>query len=80
MSEYVPGKGGVVGGKTFTGVSPLKTVMNKLKLNLNALGEYNLNCRVGNRYLKVCKQGEPCKPIEGSFVTECEVKNCKNVK
>lgn len=34
------------------------------------------NCKVGNIYKKQCKPGEVCKPIEGSFCTECEVKNC----
>ena len=38
------------------------------------------NCKVGRCFEKPCIKGEPCKPIEGSFVTECEVKNCKNVK
>lgn len=35
------------------------------------------NCRVGTSY-PTCKAGEVCEPVEGSFVTECEVKDCKN--
>ena len=37
--------------------------------------------RVGYKYMKPCffkETGKVCKPVEGSFVTECEVKNCKN--
>lgn len=35
-----------------------------------------LYCRVGKVYEKpVCIPGRLCKPIEGSFVTECEL--CK---
>ena len=35
-------------------------------------------CRIGKQYVKPeCKPGEVCKPIEGHFATECEVKDCK---
>lgn len=33
----------------------------------------NQGCKVGKRY---CKPGTVCKPIEGSFCTECE--DCEN--
>ena len=29
-------------------------------------------CRIGKQYPKECKQGVPCCPIEGSFITQCE--------
>lgn len=35
----------------------------------------SFNCRVGNSYPS-CKKDEICKPVEGSFATECEVKGC----
>jgi hypothetical protein len=35
------------------------------------------NCYVGKQYSRSCAKG-PCQPIEGSFVTECAVKGCKN--
>ena len=34
------------------------------------------NCRVGNTYAKKeCEKGEPCYPVEGSFITECAMCN-----
>lgn len=35
------------------------------------------NCKIGNTYKKVCVGDEVCKPVEGSFATECEVRGCK---
>lgn len=35
------------------------------------------NCRVA-RVKKFCKKGRVCRPVEGSFVTECEEKDCDN--
>lgn len=34
------------------------------------------NCKVKRSY-KSCKDGMICRPVEGSFVTECEVPGCK---
>lgn len=35
--------------------------------------EDNQYCKVGSVYMPVCDvPGETCKPIEGSFCTECE--------
>lgn len=36
------------------------------------------NCKIKRAYPKPeCKPGKVCNPIEGSFCTECETKNCK---
>lgn len=40
----------------------------------------NQGCKVKLTYKPVCnKPGEVCKPVTGSFTTECEVKNCKKL-
>lgn len=33
-------------------------------------------CKIKRTYKLECKKGEVCRPVEGSFVTECEEKNC----
>jgi len=37
-------------------------------------------CKIRSTYVNVCdKPGEVCKPIEGHFCTECEVKGCNKL-
>lgn len=65
---------------TFRGVSTKEVAGNikiatiGLRLKLASLKIKDPNCRIGNQYPKpICLPGVPCQPIEGHFITECEI-------
>jgi hypothetical protein len=49
-----------------------------MSLIVRSLQPVKLGCRVGKKYPVKCVNGDPCFPIEGSFVVECDLKGCNN--
>ncbi len=50
----------------------LQAVENEIRQIMQKEQMHNTNCKIGKKY---CKPGTVCKPIEGSFCTECELCN-----
>lgn len=50
----------------------LQAVENEIRQIMQKGKMHNTNCKIGKKY---CKPGTVCKPIEGSFCTECELCN-----
>lgn len=50
----------------------LQAVETEIRQIMQKSKKHNTNCKIGKIY---CKPGTICKPIEGSFCTECELCN-----
>lgn len=57
----------------------LRSNIKKHLIAFNESIKNQCNCTIGKQYKGPCVPGDPCSPVEGSFVVECSVNGCKNI-